>query len=62
VNRKADFFTKRIDSHNESIQIANWNALVGGAAQVLDDVGPCEVDFDQLNNSIFLLCIATMLV
>ena len=27
VNRKVDFFTKRIDSHNESIQIANWNAL-----------------------------------
>ena len=28
MNLKADFFTKRIDSHNESIQIANWNALV----------------------------------
>ena len=25
---KADFFTKRIDSHNESIRIANWNALM----------------------------------
>jgi len=33
VNRKADFFTKRIDSNRfaqriESIRIANWNALV----------------------------------
>jgi len=28
LNRKADFFTKRIDSHNESNRIANWNALV----------------------------------
>jgi len=31
VNRKADFFTKRIDSHNESIRIANWNAVPGGS-------------------------------
>ena len=28
VNQKAVFFTKRIDLHNESIRIANWNALV----------------------------------
>jgi len=29
VNQKAGFFfTKRIDLHNESIRIANWNALV----------------------------------
>jgi len=28
VNRKADFFTIRIDSHNESIRIANWNAVL----------------------------------
>jgi len=28
VNRKADFFTKRIDSRFESIRIANRNALV----------------------------------
>jgi len=30
VNQKANFFTKRIDSHKnriESIRIANWNAL-----------------------------------
>jgi len=33
VNRKADFFTKRIDSHNESIRIANWNALPGSLGQ-----------------------------
>ena len=29
MNRKADFFTKLIDSHNESIRIANCNALLG---------------------------------
>jgi len=37
VNRKADFFTKRIDSNRfaqriESIRIANWNALVQSAS------------------------------
>jgi len=33
VNRKADFFTKRIDSYNESIRIGNWNALAATLSQ-----------------------------
>jgi len=33
------FFTKRIDSHNESIQIANWNALLsGGKGGILSEL------------------------
>ena len=35
VNRKADFFTKRIDSHNESNRIANWNALLKSTKHVV---------------------------
>ena len=31
MNRKADFFAKRIDSLNELNRISNWNALVSPA-------------------------------
>ena len=37
VNRKADFFTKRIDSNRfESIRIANWNALLNTRPLLLE--------------------------
>ena len=43
MNRKADFFIKRIDSHNESIRIANWNALVRTAATCFSWWFNCQV-------------------
>ena len=43
MNRKADIFTKRIDSHNESNQIANWNAVLADTVvlNALQDVHDC---------------------
>jgi len=31
---KGRFFTKHIDAHNESIRIANWNALILGCSGI----------------------------